>query len=233
MCRPVWRGAQSLTYAAFVPGDLFLCRRFSSFSLEEAVAREFLTLCSGPGVCLFRVAVSLGGRAIERFSTVRREREVLYPPYSYFRVLSTSEIESGATAIEAEEVVVDDHPRVLLWVDDCPSNNKALIDMAIANGVLVVLKRTTAAALAWLQNEGKVFLTRPHGQFRVITDMDRSKVGDDTKAGLILIGELRALGYKEAVMLYCKDARPSDSLGVLVGKEKAPSYCCFEDEPKL
>ncbi|KAJ3379338.1 hypothetical protein HDU84_006736 [Entophlyctis sp. JEL0112] len=89
--------------------------------------------------------------------------------------------------------------RVVLWVDDCPQNNAAIIAAAKAMGIQVLQATSTQEAIAFLdKNAWSAW------DFRVITDMHRIERGFEVKdAGIRFIKDLNYRKPPFPVLLYC------------------------------
>ncbi|MEZ4586396.1 MAG: BTAD domain-containing putative transcriptional regulator [Gemmatimonadales bacterium] len=93
-------------------------------------------------------------------------------------------------------------PGRVLWVDDNPENNEAVIGVLRARGVAVTTVRTTAEALVQLEADSF---------HAVITDIGRYEGGDYVpEAGMDLLRRVRALRPRLPAMV-CTSARSADA----------------------
>eukprot|EP01006_Ploeotia_vitrea_P050786 TRINITY_DN67502_c7_g3_i1.p1 TRINITY_DN67502_c7_g3~~TRINITY_DN67502_c7_g3_i1.p1 ORF type:complete len:507 (-),score=64.24 TRINITY_DN67502_c7_g3_i1:143-1588(-) len=197
----VWRGLPETQVPAFQEekvGSVMLMKNFGSFSADFSTASKF----AGEAGVILEVVTSFRGRDVMQFSAFPDEKEVLFPPRSAFRVLK-KKLDQQRLVLQLEEVLIGHGDKVLLWVDDKPDGNQALIEEAEKNHVVFICAKTTKEALTFLDSSvGKQLMQQPFERFRIISDLDRTVTGDSKRAGLELFQEIRQRGYTEQLVLY-------------------------------
>jgi len=99
----------------------------------------------------------------------------------------------------------------ILWVDDCPSNNRNEARMLRSFGALVTFAATTEEALRALRTS-----TEQHQPFDIIlSDISRDLPQTDPTAGLSMLPRLRDAGFHQPVIYYI--GRPEPGAGVPPG----------------
>lgn len=141
---------------------------------------------------------TFSGRDVSKISLFPSEEEVLFPQRTRFEVASREE-EGDYVHITLDELFRGTGAKVLLWVDDRPSNNADLVQSARMSGVEVIPVETAEAAIAFLCSNA-FLMQRDLGEFRIITDMAHA---EDQSAGHRLQSLIRnAFCYPEPMMAY-------------------------------
>jgi len=181
-------------------GLQFSWNAFTSFTTSKQTAEGF----AGDTGVLF-VMTSKNGRAIESFSAIPSEREVLCPACTMFEIQSWTKVGS-VLQVNLKVIVTPQSDKVVLWVDDQPTNNIEIVQELGCRGISVVQCLTTEEAVTWMGAHPKT-RQRPLTGLRVISDMSRvEKEVLVPTAGIDLIKILREkFDYKHRVMIYTSD----------------------------
>ena len=102
-------------------------------------------------------------------------------------------VKAADTALASSKTLTD-RPRQVLWVDDRPSNNTAIVTSLSQLGVRVDLALTTEEALSKLA---------AHAYDLIISDLGRTENGQENQmAGLDLIRAVRTIDQRTPIFIY-------------------------------
>jgi len=129
--------------------------------------------------------------------------------------------------------------RVVIWVDDTPSNNQPYVNLVMKSGISVLQLSSTEAAIAFLTTKsGQALLASRDAAIRVITNMSRDMKDDE---GIQLAVQLRKLGVDIPILIFTskdgslKKAREMRKASGLLNvmetneAEKAMDFAYFSD----
>jgi hypothetical protein len=182
------------------------------------------------------------GRRIDPISFYPTEREYVLRPYTHFQILSVVNEKDGVCYVTIRQLMEDVRGLyVLLWVDDTPLNNKAIIAACERKRVTVVWLTSTADFILCYKLLEKT-MQRDMKGFRVCSDMARMEDGKMIiDAGLTFCNKLRSMGYQHPMMIFTgsthvqanqKRVKASGIQGVTVTDKTlaASRFCSFEDD---
>lgn len=178
--------------SSYEKGRIICWQRITAFSKQEAVAVKFMKKSKDNPKILCQV-ISVDGRGISKISKYETEDEVLFLPYSYFKVIDVNLIKSNDKIsfdyfhLILQQVQVPRSPKVVLWVDDNPKNNLKWIYRLEKRGISVIICKTTQECIGVIETY-KWILYLKNAQLRIVTDMNRY---DNNIAGVELIKKLR------------------------------------------
>jgi hypothetical protein len=155
------------------------------------------------------------GRDIHKLSVFENEKEVLFPPMTFFKVVK-AEQEDNILYVEMEEMMNPLESKTLIWVDDNPIHDAGIRQRCDDIGVNLVSARSTAEAESVIEEMG-IFDTESSFQtlrnLRFVTDMARVENGVlNETAGLDFLQLLRTkYQYKDVVTVYTSASRLEDT----------------------
>ena len=172
----LWRGV------GYVPnhkhGEFINFKSFISTSTSEKQAGKFAKKAP------YKIPKSFTGRLIRDYSYYQTEDEVLFPPYSEFKVVDIIEEYKSDAVKEPVRCYVMDEVRkkeltvaktmMVLWVDDNPKQIQQIWDDLEVTGKSAVMIPfvSTEELVNWLTKSAKI-LEDPTAEFILITNMTR------------------------------------------------------------
>ena len=148
---------------------------------------------------------SIDGRDITDFSMYGDEEEVVFLPFSHFRVIKVERKEYNLRRsifrssngnnvnsfkyyyIKLQQIQIPRSAKIVIWVDDNPKNNLKWIYRLEKRGISVIICKTTQECIGVIETY-KWILYLKNAQLRIVTDMNRY---DNNIAGVELIKKLR------------------------------------------
>ena len=189
---PVYRGFSGVQdLAGYAKGDIICWKRLSAFSKKKEVAINFMFENDAKPRALFEV-LSIDGRGIGKLSAHPHEDEVLFLPYSHFKVLDVEIMNkddkfSEYFYIKLQQIQIPRSGKIIVWVDDNPINNLEWIHTLEKKAISVIICKTTNEAINILETY-KWILNLNNSDIRIVTDMKRY---DNPIAGIDFIKLLR------------------------------------------
>jgi len=144
------------------------------------------------------------GRDISKFSTVPQEEEFLFRCGTDFYVSEVYDWDNKQKRVILEEVtnINPGFDKILLWVDDNPKNNNAMLAKCEALKINIIIRKTTESALAFLKSCPHDFFNR----MKIVSDMGRFENERLVEnAGAIFLDELvkfTGLNWEDRFIFY-------------------------------
>ena len=211
----MYRGISGLKdLSGYKKGEVVCWKRLSAFSKNKAESLRFCLKYSAHHA-LFEVN-SIDGRYIAPISRYSKEEEVLFLPHSHFKVLQDpikmkdEKSKKEYFYIKLQQVQIPRSPKIVVWVDDNPQNNKKWIHKLEKQAISVVTCITTADAIS-IMNTYKWILMLRGSAIRIVTDMHRNEDGiSKPTAGIELIKQLRErYGFHNDILIFTGREKPT------------------------
>ncbi len=159
-------------------GDLYVAKEFVSSSVDETKARKFAS--NAPIGTILEIEC-LSGRPISQYSVYEKEQEILFMPYTYFRILE-KDTSSSTFYIKLKELPqypYGSNPATeILWVDDkLKEGEKVITSLNCPMHTTFLHQLTSNAGLKeWIARNQQVILN-PAIRVALITNMRRREEG--------------------------------------------------------
>jgi hypothetical protein len=185
-------------------GDLYVAKEFVSTSVDRKKAKKFAS--NAPIGTLLEIEC-ISGRSISQFSIYQTEMEVLFMPYTYFRILE-KEVSEGLVFMRLKELPqyqYRSNPATeILWVDDKLKEGEKVIGSLNCPMHTTFLHQLTStkALKEWIHAHQHI-VRNPAVEIAVITNMRRWE--DDVEvvdAGAHTVRLVRELLPRSKVVFY-------------------------------
>jgi hypothetical protein len=215
-----------------------LSERTNQLMLENRELQKFKDTASGAAAKSIVAINTHKSRMAELEAKLRKKDEAIEELKSMLAVCVDRPVGPVGRTKTAWELY-DTINRVVIWVDDTPSNNQPYVNLVMKSGISVLQLSSTEAAIAFLTTKsGQALLASRDAAIRVITNMSRDMKDDE---GIQLAVQLRKLGVDIPILIFTskdgslKKAREMRKASGLLNvmetneAEKAMDFAYFSD----
>jgi len=178
-----------------------LSERANKLELENNDLQQLKNVSAGAAAKMLAASKGLKGRNKDLEKELKKKDQAIAELKKMLEILQKPK--SAGTATPTGKSVWELHNtinRVVIWVDDTPSNNQPYVDLVLKSGISVLQISSTEATLAYLGTKnGQALLASRDAAVRIITNMTR---GSKENEGIRLALKLRDAEVDIPIMIF-------------------------------